>query len=134
MKKYKIITLIDITRSGATRTETDKIKIGQQANFNSLVQAIGIRSNVDWTNDPKQAEGRLPHDIGGKARYWSWVFHCERDDVFLKDGDPVGLLKDDINGVPIVPQLNNNVDISPSCFITSGEKSNTWIYEYTEIE
>ena len=134
MNKYKIVTVVDITRSGAIRSEPDATKQGQQANFNSLLQAIGLRSNVEWTADPRMTEGRLPHDIGGRARYWTWVFHCERDDVFLRDGDPVGLLKDDLNGVPVVSGLNNNVDIDPACFLTSGEKSNTWIYEYTEIE
>jgi len=134
MNKYKIVTVVDITRSGAIRSEPDATKQGQQANFNSLLQAIGLRSNVEWTADPRMTEGRLPHDIGGRARYWTWVFHCERDDVFLRDGDPVGLLKDDLNGVPVVSGLNNNVDIDPACFLTNGEKSNTWIYEYTEIE
>lgn len=134
MNKYKIVTVVDITRSGAIRSEPDETKQGQQANFNSLIQAIGLRSNVEWTADPRMTEGRLPHDIGGRARYWTWVFHCERDEIFLKDGDPVGLLKDDLHGVPVVSGLNNNVDIDPACFLTNGEKSNTWIYEYTEIE
>jgi hypothetical protein len=80
------------------------------------------------------SEGRLPYNIDGRARHWTWVFHCERDDVFLKDGDPVGLLTDDINGVPVVTGLNNTADIDPACFITKGSKINTWIYEYTEIE
>jgi hypothetical protein len=134
MNKYKIVTVVDITRSGAIRSEPDATKQGQQANFNSLLQAIGLRSNVEWTADPRMTEGRLPHDIGGRARYWTWVFHCERDEVFLQNGDPVALLKDDLHGVPVVSGLNNNVDIDPACFLTNGEKSNTWIYEYTEIE
>ena len=134
MKKYKIITLIDITRSGAGRSETNSLKIGQQSNFNSLLQAIGMRSNVDWTADPKSFEGRLPHDIEGKARHWIWIFHSERDEVFLKDEDSVGLLKDDLHGVPIVNGLNHTVNIDPACFLTKGNKVNTWVYEYTEIE
>lgn len=134
MKKYKIITLVDITRSGASRSETDRIKIGQQANFNSLIQGIGMRSNVDWTADPKVTDGRLPNGIDGKSRFWVWTFYCEREDVFLKDDDPVGLLKDDLNGIPIVDRLNNIADITPACFITLGEAANTWIYEITEIE
>ena len=134
MKKYKVVTLIDITRSGAIRTETNSLKIGQQANFNSLLQAIGMRSNVDWTADPKMNDGRLPDKIGGKANHWTWVFYCERDDVFLKDEDPVGLLKDDLHGVPIVIGLNNTADINPACFMTRGDNVNTWVYEYTEIE
>lgn len=133
MKKYKLITLIDITKSDATRTEGDRIKVGQQANFNSLLQGIGMRSNVDWSADPKVADGRLPNG-SGKARHWIWHFYCEREDVFLKDDDPVGLLKDDLNGVPVVAQLNNTADIDPACFLTKGDKVNTWVYEITDIE
>ena len=133
MKKYKLITLVDITKSDATRSETDKIKVGQQANFNSLLQGIGMRSNVDWTADPKVTDGRLPNG-SGKARHWIWNFYCEREDVFMKDDDPVGLLKDDLNGIPIIPLLNNTADLDPACFITQGNKINTWVYETTEIE
>ncbi len=134
MKKYKIITLVDITRSEITRSETDRIKIGQQANFNSLVQGIGMRSNVEWTSDPKVTDGRLPNGIEGRSRFWTWNFYCEREEVFTKEDDPVGLLKDDLNGIPIVDRLNNTADLTPACFITQGEAVNTWVYEVTEIE
>ncbi len=33
MARYTIITLVDITRTQPTRSETDKIKLGQQSNF-----------------------------------------------------------------------------------------------------
>lgn len=128
MKRYKVITLIDITRSGAHRNETDKIKIGQQANFNSLVQAIGLRSNVTWDTDPKLNTGSLPHPLAGKANHWIWEFETERDDVFQSENDPVGLLINDLHGVPIVDNLLNNVDLHPAVFQTKGEKANTWLY------
>jgi hypothetical protein len=126
MARYELITLVDITRSNATRTETDKIKIGQQANFNSLVQAIGLRANVSWHTDPKMINGALPLPFEGKANYWVWQFETERTDEFLKEEDPVGLLLDDLHGVPIVPLLNNNVDIDPACFLTR-TKLNVWV-------
>ena len=127
MARYKIITLVDITRSNATRSETDKIKIGQQSNFNSLVQAIGIRSNVDWSVDPKKHSGSLPLPLVGKAAHWIWEFDCEREEVFLKDNNPVGLLIDDLDGVPIVDLLENSTDINPPVIKTKGPKPNTWI-------
>jgi hypothetical protein len=39
MARYKITTLVDITRTNPSRAETDVLKIAQQANFNSLIQA-----------------------------------------------------------------------------------------------
>ena len=127
MARYKIVTLVDITRSHASRTEINPIKIGQQANFNSLVQAIGLRANIDWTIDPRKHTGALPLPLVGKATHWIWEFVVERDDVFMKDNDPVGLLKDDLHLVPVVNQLNNSIDIHPAVFQTSGEKTNIWI-------
>ena len=129
MECYKIITLVDITRSGATRAETDKTKIGQQANFNSLLQAIGLRANVVWSVDPKMKTGRLPTPLEGKANHWIWEFDVERDEVFLKGSDSVGLLVDDLNGVPVVDRLNNTAEINPSVFISKGPKSNIWVYK-----
>lgn len=127
MARYKIVTLIDITRSHPARDEIDPVKLGQQANFNSLIQAIGLRSNVEWNRDPKKYTGTLPDDIDGKAVHWIWEFDCEREDVFLKDNDPCGLLKEDLHGVPVVDLLENSVDIHPAAFQTRNGNQNTWI-------
>ena len=133
MARYEIITLVDITRSNPNRSEINALKQGQQANFNSLVQAIGMRSNIDWTSDPKMHTGTLPDPFEGKANHWIWRFNTERERVFYKDDtDPVGLLLDDLNGVPIIDRLNNSVDINPSIFKTRGDKINTVIVEVTD--
>jgi len=132
MARYKIITFVDITRTNPSRQETNRLKLGQQANFNCLIQAIGLRANVAWEQDPELNTGRLPHPMVGKANHWIWEFETERDYLFLKGTDPVGLLLDDLNGVPVVVELNNSIDINPAVFKTIGEKPNTWIYETTQ--
>lgn len=127
MPRYKIITLVDITRGNPNRTETDPKKISQQANFNSLIQCIGLRANVSWRDDPKKHTGRLPLPLIGKANHWTWEFEVEREDVFLKGTDAAGLLKDDLQGVPILNNLDNTEEFSPSIFQTVGNKANIWI-------
>ena len=134
MARFQIITLVDITQTNPHRSETDQHLLSQQANFNSLVQAIGLRANVAWMSTPKERNGALPRDIDGKAVYWTWSFDVERDDVFLKDSNSVGLLIDDLNGVPIIPNLNNSVDLDPACFISKGEQTNIWVFEIDEDE
>ena len=129
MSTYKIITLVDITRTNPGRSETDKLKINQQANFNSLLQAIGLRTNIDWRRDPEMKTGRLPEPLLGKANHWVWEFDSEREDVFMKDFDPIGHLCDDLHGVPVINRLNNSEDINPAAFNTLGEHPNNWIYE-----
>ena len=126
MARYEIITLIDITRSNPSRSETDKTKLGQQANFNSLIQAIGMRSNIEWHSDPKMITGRIP-DQDGKAAYWEWQFETERDQVFEAEGDPVRLLIEDLHNVPVVANLLNSKDIHPAAFQTKSDNANTWI-------
>jgi hypothetical protein len=127
MARYKIVTLVDITRSQPPRDDRDPIRTGQQANFNSLLQGIGMRSNVSWNRDPKKYTGSLPDDIKGKATHWVWEFDAEREDVFLKDDDPCGLLKEDLHGVPVVDLLENSVDLNPAAFQTRNGNQNTWI-------
>jgi hypothetical protein len=125
MARYQIVTLVDITRSQPARDDTDSTRLGQQANFNSLVQAIGMRSNVTWIQDPELHNGRLP--IGpGKAAHWIWQFDAEREDVFLNQGDDVALLVNDLDGVPIVDQLNNTVELTPAVFRSQGDNINIW--------
>jgi hypothetical protein len=128
MPRYQIITLVDITRTNPSRSETDHVKLSQQANFNSLIQAIGMRSNVTWDRDPTTETSRVPNQ-DFKAAYWNWEFFVEREQVFLKDHDPVGLLKSDLDGVPIVAGLGDSVELAPACFFSQGDRINTWIRE-----
>lgn len=133
MATYEIITLVDITRSQPSRTETDKLKLAQQANFNALCQAIGLRANFSYQTDPIQDRGSLPYNLGGKATYWKWSFETERPDIFLLNDDSVFLLKEDVHGVPVINGLNNSADIDPAVFQTKGDKQNIWIYDLSQV-
>ena len=128
MPRYKLITLIDITRTGATKSNGNSHQLKQQSNFNSLRQSIELRSNVDWTSDPYTVDGQLPNGIEGKSTYWTWEFTVEREDVFLSDNNPVALLIDDLHGVPIIVDLENSVDIVPAAIQTKGTNINTWLF------
>ena len=129
MLRYQIVTLVDITRTNPSRAETDQHLLAQQANFNTLLQSIGLRSNVTWDADPKELTGVLPHPLNGKANHWIWTFEVERDQVFAKDGDPVGLLLEDLHGVPVIDGLNNTAIVDPAAFQTQGENINIWVSE-----
>ena len=116
MPWYTIISLVDITRANPARDETDKKLLAQQANFNSLIQAIGLRSNVEWEQDPTKQTGSLPLPFEGKGSYWIWNFYVERDEVFLDNNDPVGLLKQDLHNVPVINKLEETIELHPSVF------------------
>lgn len=127
METYQIITTVDITLYSQEEYESSPLSKNQRANFSSLIQAIGLRSNLEWMGNPVKHTGSLPEPIIGKATHWIWEFITERDQVFLKDTDPVGHLLDDINGVPIIANLDDTVDLHPAAFCTIGKKSNIWI-------
>ena len=127
MPRYQITTLIDITRTGATKSTGTAHEQKQQSNFNSLRQAIELRSNVTWSRDPIKSNGRLPDN--SKATYWLWEFEVEREDLFLSDNNPVGLLIEDLHGVPIVDNLDNSVEIVPPAIQTQGIHVNVWVNE-----
>jgi hypothetical protein len=125
MPRYQIITLIDITRTGATKSTGTVHEQNQQSNFNSLRQTIELRSNVTWSRDPIKLSGRLPDN--SKATHWLWEFEVEREDLFLSDNNPVGLLIEDLHGVPIVDNLDNSVEIVPPAIQTQGPNVNIWV-------
>jgi len=129
MPMYQIISLVDITRSNPARDETDVSILSQQANFNSLIQAIGLRSNIEWEIDPVKYVGALPYPFEGKGAYWKWSFRVERADVFLHDNDSVALLKQDLQNVPIITGLDETIDINPSVFQTVKSDVNLFVEE-----
>jgi len=124
MPVYQIISLVDITRTNPHRSETDTVKLSQQANFNSLIQTIGLRSNVAWEQDPQKQLGIFPPPFEGHGTFWTWDFFVEREDVFLKDNIPVRLLIDDLHNVPVLIGLKETVDIYPAAFQTYGKHQN----------
>lgn len=121
MIRYKLETTVDITQTNPDRADTDSRRHAQQSNFNALIQGIELRALVTWDEEPVMVEYK---DIDTK---WYWSFFVEREDVFLKDDDPVGLLKDDLKGIPIIGNLSNNVKFKKNCFITTGPDCNIWL-------
>lgn len=125
--RYQIITLIDITKTSPPRGTTDSTALGQQSNYNTLIQTIGLRANIAQSTDPVMTTGRLPAPFSGKGASWTFIFETEHENVFLKEGNPVRLLTEDLNGVPVVALLKNTVTIDPAVFDTTGKNFNTLI-------
>jgi hypothetical protein len=121
MIRYKVETTVDITRSNPDRDDMSSLRHAQQSNFNALVQGIELRALCTWEEDPIMIEYK---DVDTK---WYWSFYVERQDVFLKGDDQVGLLKDDLQSIPIIGNLNNNVKFRQNCFVTSGTDCNIWL-------
>lgn len=66
--------------------------------------------------------------------YWTFEFETERDDVYKQGNDQTGLLKQDLDGVPIIDNLDNTVDFKLPVFKTNGKDANTVIIDITSVD
>jgi hypothetical protein len=126
--EYKLYTYVDITHTGQYRAEPGKeIARWKEQNFNTILQTIGIRSNVHYYNDPIVTEVKgslIGFDTEQVVRVWRFDFFTEREHVFEEDGDPVQYLKDDFELVPYIQGLDELLHQNYAVFITNGKLKN----------
>lgn len=125
---YNLYTLVDITHTGQYRAEPGKEAARwKEQNFNTIIQTLGIRSNIFFNVNPVMIEvkgkvvGFNTNDI---IRVWRFDFESERDFVYEKDGNPVGFLKDDFNLVPYINGLDELMEQKYAVFVTEGKGKN----------
>ena len=110
--EYKLYTLVDITHTNQYRPSAGLVH-WQEQNFNTVIQTLGIRANISYINSPVvlDVKGNL---VGFNTeeilRVWRFDFYTERDHVYEKDGDPVGLLKEDFTLIPYIAGLNEAME------------------------
>lgn len=125
---YKLYTFVDITHTGQYRTEPGKEAARwKEQNFNTILQTIGIRANVYYTNNPivTEIKGSLVgFDTNQIVRLWRFDFHTERELDFEENGDPVKFLKDDFELVPYIQGLDELLEQNYAVFITEGPTKN----------
>ena len=126
--EYKLYTLVDITHTGQYRNEPGKeVARWQEQNFNTVLQTIGLRSNVDFRTNPEaiNVSGKLVGlEIEDIVKVWRFDFYTEQDFVFELDNDPVGHLKDMFNGVPYIANLTEDMEQNYAVFVTDGPNRN----------
>ena len=138
--KYRCQTLFDITATGVTghcklinmpfydqagqlianQTDWNRSR-NQQRNWETLTQILGLRTQLfELTNPVTDRTGTN----------WMFEFATETDGVFGDVTDPVSVLRDDANGVPMLLDLNNRSDVMPM-LCTSGSAQNIWFVPMT---
>ena len=135
MQRIKIQTLIDVTCSQAKRPgQGDPLEVNQYRNYTTLLQAIGLRTNIDFDNPPvcetKKINGHVfGSEYDGKEHaVWTFEFSTDRDDVY-DDGTEKGklvLLKEDLHNVPVIKNLTETINTDKSIFdLKSAKYRNT---------
>jgi hypothetical protein len=126
--EYTLYTTVDITHTGQYRPEpgkeTDRWK---EQNFQTLLQTMGIRANISYRRSPDmvQVSGKqLGFETDTLVRAWRFDFSTEREGFFEKDGDPVGCMIADFEGVPYIAGLDESMEQNYNVFVTEGPARN----------
>ena len=126
--EYTLYTTVDITHTGQYRPEpgkeTDRWK---EQNFQTLLQTMGIRANISYRRSPDmvQVGGRqLGFETDTLVRAWRFDFSTEREGFFEKEGDPVGCMIADFEGVPYIAGLDESMEQNYNVFVTEGPARN----------
>ena len=125
---YKLYTLVDITHTGQTRADPGKETLRwKEQNFQTVLQTLGIRANVTFTQSPVVVELKgslVGFDTEEPIRVWRFDFTTDRDMLYEREGDPVAFLKDDFHLVPYIDGLDELMDQKYAVFNTADPGKN----------
>ena len=138
MRKIECYTLFDVTatginghvkaaqfpyvsRNGLTMGDPAALTRArnQQRNFDTLLQLIGLRTQMFNVSDP------TVHTSGpfGNQHTWHFDFEIEPQAQWLVDGDEFWVLKQDSDSSPMIIELEEPANLEPR-IITQGNKIN----------
>jgi pullulanase/glycogen debranching enzyme len=122
MIQIKVRTQFDITATGVTGHYKTSQKLSvlewnkarnQQRNLETLIQIVALRTQIMSNTMPNE-----------NKKIWEFEFESESN-VWDDGTDPVGVLKADSDGVPMILELDNALDIDP-VLTTQGPRQNIW--------
>jgi hypothetical protein len=122
--EIKLYTLVDITQSG-TRKGTDRVAVAQQANWDTVVQVIGLRANpvpikLEEHNAVNKSFGT---SFKGKQKYWVLTFE-------MPEGSTnIDALVDDFHLVPVLVELTETAQFELNIFNTKDPKHINTFFE-----
>ena len=105
---------VDRAGNNITNEESWNRSRNQQRNWETLTQIVSLRTQIIDVTDPVR-----------QGNFWIFEFASETPAIFGSADDPVSVLRDDANGVPMLRELGNTDSIEPM-LITSGDKQNIW--------
>lgn len=93
----------------------------QQRNWETLMQIISLRTQPQDITRPMHNNG-----------VWEFEFVGEANGVYSTIDDPVGGLKQDCHGVPMVVNLNEQAGVTPT-LVVDGNNQNIWFEPINNI-
>ena len=126
--RFRLLTLVDITETGARRGE-DSYKLKQQQNFLTIIQTIGRRVNPTYNKSPKIIED-TPSKYGfgknfkSKQKIWEFEIDIEYEDALTLD-----ILENDFNLIPFIDNLDETAKFKNPVFLTKKSQDTNIIFE-----
>jgi hypothetical protein len=121
--RFIIKTLVDVTQTRASRG-SDHLEVKQQANFNTMYNVIGLRTNPTEFTVRSSSEDVTGLGFGskykGKHLVWTVEFVVEAD-----DSTSIDLMTQDFDIVPVIIDLTETIKLDKGLFITSSESTKT---------
>lgn len=124
IQNIQVMTLVDITETGCVRVrDNNRKEYHQQQNLNVLLQTIGLRTQpIDpviirsdkLMNLSELPFGKIFHNETSKV--WILKFYIEGESVWQDGDDSLALLRQDVHGVAITSDLDNDVDFPINIF------------------
>jgi hypothetical protein len=108
---FRLQTLIDITETGTRRQSQDKFAYKQEANFQTVLQTIGMRVNLDYENSPSFEQ------LTVKKNTFDFIVNYE-------GALTLEMLKNDFDLIPIITGLTETVQPDKALFRTAGKDKN----------
>lgn len=119
--KVKLYTLVDITESNVRRGQ-DRVAVGQQTNYDTVIQVLGLRSNPEpellIAHDESISKLGFGSKYKGKHHYWEMEFSIP------DDSNDIETLQSDFNLVPVITDLTETAKIDISVFNTNSDLCN----------
>jgi hypothetical protein len=114
--RYRLSTLVDITNSGARRGD-DPIAYRQNQNYLTVIQTLGLRTNVEFisliVDDVKMTNAEFGTAFKGTKKVWTFTFEIEREGYHSLEE-----MIDDFDVVPIITGLEETAKIEKDIFQT----------------
>ena len=125
--KFKLTTIIDITQTLARRGDNKKL-VNQQANYNTMIQTIGLRVNINPNSCKVEVANIKGLGFGdtfkGKQRYWEFTFDVEAEDALTLD-----MLATDFDLVPVITNLDETTLFGTKVFRTKQPNDTNIVFE-----
>lgn len=127
MEIIEIQTLIDVTNTDVRRiNQGTQQQLDQFRNWTTLLQCIGMRAIINYDRDPVVDDINVDglgfgSNFTGTHRVWRFQFRPDQPQAFASQNNPIGLLEQDLDKVPVILNLTETINTKNAVFEISDE-------------